>query len=164
MAAVRGLSALRGHELAARLALRAKDPATAERELAQAVAAFPDSARAHLALASFHSGRGDHAKALAQVEALLSRKPDHMPTRYAFGRMSSMSGLQLERGEKHLREYLAYTPGPNEPSHAGAHFRIGLIQERRGAKEDAIRSYETAVRLDPALRMASDALKKLRGS
>ena len=164
LAAVRKMDALRGHELAARLALRAKDTAAAERELAQAVAAFPDSARGHLALASFHSARGDHVKALAQVEALLARRPDHMPTRYAFGRLAAISGQKLDRGEQYLREYLGYTPGPNEPSHAGAHFRIGMIQEKRGQKADAIRSYESATRLDPKLTMAKEALAKLRGS
>ena len=54
-------------------------------------------------------------------------------------------------------------PAPKAPSHGAAHWRLGQIREQRKDVAGARREYETALRLDPSLRAAREALRKLGG-
>jgi len=49
------------------------------------------------------------------------------------------------------------------PRSGGAHEALGLAQEAEGRKDEARKSLERAVELDPSLEMARDRLKKLKG-
>jgi tetratricopeptide (TPR) repeat protein len=156
------LAPFRGHLLTARLALRQKDSAGAERALTSAVAQFPDSSSGYAALANWYASANQLPKAFETLDALLARKPNDMAARYAWARLAATSGQQLDRAEQFLRAYLDYTPAPNEASHAGAHYRLGMIQEKRRKLAEALAEYELAARMDPSLKGAADAAKRLR--
>lgn len=156
------LSPFRGHLLTARLALRQKDTAGAERALRAAVVQFPDSAAGYVALASWYASAKQMPKAFETMDALIARKPNDMAARYAWARIAATAGEQLDRAEQYLRAYLEYTPAPNEASHAGAHYRLGMIQEKRGRLAEALAEYETATRMDPTLTPAVEAAKRLK--
>ena len=67
-----------------------------------------------------------------------------------------------DRAEAALQSYLQHTPGPAEPSLAAAHWRLGMIHEKRGHTAQAREEYETALKLDPRLRGAKESLAKLK--
>lgn len=102
-----------------------------------------------------------YAEAAALCEAHLKTSPDFYPALYQIGRLATISGENLDRGLAVLRRCLELTPPANQPGHAGAHYRIGVIMEKKGDKPAARLAYETALKLEPGLKAASDALAKL---
>jgi len=47
------------------------------------------------------------------------------------------------------------------PSHAAAHWRLGIIFEHKQDIDSAKNEYETALKLDPDYKLAKEALEKL---
>jgi carboxyl-terminal processing protease len=82
-------------------------------------------------------------------ERLLRVQPTNMSAAFQLGRTAALSGLHLERGAALLREYLRHTPGPTQPSHAAAHWRLGMVLELAGDHAGARREYERAGELEP---------------
>ena len=66
-------------------------------------------------------------EALAACEAFLRDQPDNYLALYTLGRIASETGRELARGEAALRRCLQITPKIQEPDHAGAHYRLGMI-------------------------------------
>ena len=99
---------------------------------------------------------------VAALDRLEKARSDLAVVKYATGRVAAESGEQLDRGEAALREYLQYTPKPNEPSLAATHWRLGQIAEKRNDTGTARTEYQTATTLDPNLKQAKDALVKLQ--
>jgi tetratricopeptide (TPR) repeat protein len=159
---IRARDPQRGALAMASVLLHAKDTAGAEREFRGAVALTPDSAGPYFRLVQFYvvSQRWDSAFAVA--DRLLARQPDNRGARYTIGRLGAQSGQHLDRAEAALREYLGYTPKPNEPTLAGAHWRLGMVLERRGDPAGARKEYQAALALQPDLKAAKDALAKLK--
>lgn len=139
-----------------------KDPEALLRAYESTIAQFPDSVAPYTALISALAERKDWARAWSAVERLERARPDWRPARYTFGRVAAMSGQRLDVGERYLREYLTREPEKGNPSHAGAHWRLGMILEHRSDKAGARREYQEAIRLDPTLTGAKQALAKLR--
>ena len=85
-----------------------------------------------------------------------------MPPLYHIGRIASVANANLPRGEETLRKYLSgYTPKDNEPTLANAHYWLGAVLEKAGKKAEAKKSYETALKLNPGLKQATEALKRV---
>ena len=139
-----------------------KDQACAERELQGVAATFPDSAAAHTQLAAFYTNAKQFDKAFAILDQRLKSKPNESLALYALGRTASVSGQNLDRGEQALKAYLA-SPVDGGPAPANAHYRLGMIAEKRGAKGEARTEYQAALRLNPRLEDAKKALAALGG-
>ncbi|MGI8618558.1 MAG: tetratricopeptide repeat protein [Gemmatimonadaceae bacterium] len=140
---------------------RNKDAEALVRAYESAIAQFPDSVAPYTALIAALTERKDWTRAWNAVERLERARPDWRPARYTFGRVAALSGQRLDVGERYLREYLTREPEKGQPSHAGAHWRLGMILEHRGDRAGARREYQEAVRLDPTLTGARQALTKL---
>jgi TolA-binding protein len=84
-----------------------------------------------------------------------------MPGWFQLGRTAGVAGANFARGEETLRKYLAYTPKENEPPLANAHYWLGVIYEKQGRKPEAKQSYQTALKLNPGLKQAAEALKRV---
>ncbi len=54
-----------------------------------------------------------------------------------------------------------YTYGRNNPIRFFAHYRLGQIFENQGRKTEAKQSYEAALQLNPGLKEAAEALKRV---
>jgi len=163
VAEIRKRNAYRAGFLAAGLAARQKDNAAMTREMQQLIAQYPDSAAPHSQLVLLHSQQKQWDEAFRALDRWLAAQPESMAARYSVGRTAAESGMQLERGEQALRQYLGgYVPKPTEPSLAAAHWRLGMIHEKRGQRDAARTEFQTAVSLDPKLRGAADALAKLK--
>ena len=163
VAEIRKRNPYRAGFLGAQLATRRKDWTAATREYEQLVAQFPDSVSPHAALANFHGSSKRWEEAFRAIDRWLATQPSSMLAQYAVGRWAAESGLYLDRGEQGLRRYLAaHTPKPGEPPLANAHWRLGTIHEKRGQRDAARAAYQTAVRLDPKLKGAEEALARLK--
>ena len=101
-------------------------------------------------------------EALAACETLLHEQPDCYLVLYTIGRIASETGRNLARGEESLHRCLQLTPKAEEPDHAGAHYRLGLIAEQAGRPDDARREYRAALALEPSFDLATDALARLK--
>jgi len=120
-----------------------------------------DATRGLIALITLKSSEKKYAEASALCEEVLRRSPDDFPALYQVGRLASISGDNLDRGLYCLRRCLALTPPPNQPGHVAAHYRIGVIMEKKADKAAARVAYESALRLDPKFKPALDAVAKL---
>jgi tetratricopeptide (TPR) repeat protein len=61
-----------------------------------------------------------------------------------------------------VRAYLSQSAEGNEPSLAAAHWRLGLILEKEGHKDQAKQELQEALQLDPSLEAAKQDLKRLQ--
>jgi tetratricopeptide (TPR) repeat protein len=120
-----------------------------------------DPIRGLTALITLKSGEKKYADATELCESALKQNPDNYLALYQIGRLASTTGENLDRGLVTLRRCLELTPPPNQPGHSGAHFRIGVILEKKGDKPAARVAYEAALKLDPRMKLALDALAKL---
>ena len=136
-----------------------------DKALAQAAAIKQlDANRGRFAFATLYLGEKKYAEALAQFDEVLQTAPDDYPSLYQVGRLAAVTGQYLDRGLTSLRRCLELpVPNPaNTPGHAAAHWRIGVILEKKKDLPGARAAYEAAVKLDPAFTPAADSLKKLK--
>ena len=101
-------------------------------------------------------------EAFASIAGLLERQPENMFGLYQLGKITSITGRQLDRGEAALRRYLAHAPTGREPPLSAAHWRLGMICEKKGDKSAARAEYEAALKLDPGFAPAQESLKNLK--
>lgn len=152
------LDAARGHQALGNVYDRDKKTAEAEKEYIAMVAA---DAKYQPVLVNFYLIKAEYDKAFKLVDAELQKHPDDMPLLYQYAKLCALSGKNLDRGEQYLKKYFTYTPKQNEPSHAGAYMRLGMIYEKRGNKAEAKKNYQAALQLDKKLKEAEDGLARV---
>jgi tetratricopeptide (TPR) repeat protein len=96
---------------------------------------------------------------LAQADQAL---PQNLVSYYQAGRVLLVDNKELARSERYFRKYLSQQPELGAPSHAHAHWRLGLVCEKQGRKPDAVAELETALKLKPDLEEAKKDLKRLK--
>lgn len=112
-------------------------------------------------LGVFYQNTGAYDKAFELFESMLEANPMEYGALFQIGKTGAMSGERLDRAADALEAYLRTTPGRNDPSLAAAHWRLGMVHEKRRDRRRAKAEYETAVRLDPTFRPATESLRKL---
>ena len=159
---IRKRNAYRGSIAAANLCAADKDTLCVERELQGMVTTYPDSPSVYSSLAAFYANQKQFDKSFAVSEERLKSKPDESTTLYQVGRTASISGQNLDRGEQAFKTLLANpTPGRG-PAPASVHFRLGMIYEKKGAKDLAREEYRATLLLQPSHQEAKKALAALR--
>jgi hypothetical protein len=76
--------------------------------------------------------------------------------------LTGNQGSELTRAEKYMRIYLSQPSEGNEPSLAAAHWRLGLILEKEGHKDQAKQQLQEALRLEPGFEPARKDLKRMQ--
>lgn len=140
---------------------REKKPAEAEKAY---LAAAEEPSERHVGkyrLGLFYQNTGAWDKAFELFESMLREHPNEHGALFQIGKTGALSGQRLDRAEEALEAYLRTTPGRNDPSLAAAHWRLGMVHEKGQDRQRAKAEYETALRLDPALKPASESLKRL---
>lgn len=163
--AIGQLHVIRGHMATARIAWHQKDTTATERAYRAAVAAWPDSAGPTIQLAQRQQGWNRNAAAFATYEAFLARQPRHLAVRFQLARLIAITGEQLPRGERILRELLTeenWVAGGMLPPKAAVHARLGDVLRKQGKRDEARASYNTALSMDPSSQIAKDGLAALR--
>ena len=142
----------------------------ADKKWEAALAAYQESARLHprpmiqVRISLVYQNKEDWTQAFAALDRALALDPNFPFALYQVGRTAALSGLQLDRGEKCLRTYIAMPVREDleNPSLAAAHFRLGNILEKKGDRSVARSEYETALAIDPKQKLAREALAKLK--
>lgn len=122
-----------------------------------------DPLRGRIAFATLYAGEKQYDRAFAEFDELLRANPDDFTALYQIGRLAAITGQQIDRGIAALRRCLALPApaAPQTPGHAAAHWRLGLLLEKKADRAGARAAYESALRLDPQFQPATAALKKL---
>ncbi len=162
VAEIKKRNTYRGSLAAATLCAATKDTACAERQLQAMATTYPDSANVYASLAAFYTNQKQFDKAFAVLDERLRAKPNEPITLYQVGRTASLSGENLDHGEQALKAYLAGPIPERGPEPAHAHYRLGTIYEKKGAKDLAREEYRTALQLNPRHQEARKALANLK--
>ena len=158
---IRKRNALRGYLELGALYEHEKKLADAEKAY---VAASKEKSDRHVGehrLGLFYQNTGAFDKAFELFESMLAANPSEAGALFQIGKTGAMSGQRLDRAQEALEAYLNTTPGRNDPSLAAAHWRLGMIHEKRQDRQRAKAEYEIALRLDPTLKQATESLKKI---
>jgi tetratricopeptide (TPR) repeat protein len=158
---IRKRNALRGYLELGALHEREKRLADAEKAYLGAAAEPSERHVGKYRLGVFYQNTGAFEKAFDLFEAMVAADPLEYGALFQIGKTGALSGQRLARATEALEAYLKTTPGRNDPSLAAAHWRLGMIHERLQDKQRAKAEYETALRLDPTFKTASESLKKL---
>ena len=137
--------------------------AVAERWAREALRLGPDSVAPIGALAGSFILRRQWDAGIAVLDSLLARHKQTLAIHYQIGRLSALSGQQLDKGERSLRAYVAGQPPPGAPSVANGYWRLGMILEQKGDRAGARRAYETGLTLEPKNGNLQQALRQLAG-
>jgi len=129
----------------AALANADKKPEAAESALREAVASAPDSLRARLALSGMLQRRERWDDVREVWQSRLDQTADVAMARYQLGRASALSGTELEAGLSQLDAFLAAGEYPDNVSVGVAQWRRGLVLEKLGRREEAIKALTIAV-------------------
>lgn len=162
VAEIKKRNTYRGSLAAANLCAATKDTACAERQLQAMATTYPDSANVYASLAAFYTNQKQFDKAFAVLDERLRARPNEPITLYQVGRTASLSGENLDHGEQALKAYLAGPIPERGPEPAHAHYRLGTIYEKKGAKDLAREEYRTALQLNPRHQEARKALANLK--
>jgi len=154
--------AYEGQLARARIFRYAKQPRRAEEALEAAIAVRPDSTEARVRLGYLYQELERWDRAFAVFEEMVDLDAEAWGAYYQIGRTGAFSGRNLDRAAEVLTLYLGHDPGPDEPSLAWAHYRLGGVYEHGDTVALARREYQTAVELDPEHEEAKKALQRLR--
>jgi tetratricopeptide (TPR) repeat protein len=159
---IKALDPIVGHRAYAFIYSQQKKPDLAKKEYADAIREQPDSPKAHSYLGQYLVNvEKAYTAAFAEFEMALKLDSNYMAAFYHLGRTAGLANANLARGEEALKKYVAYTPKENEPTLANAHYYLGGIYESQGKKPEAKQSYQAALKLNPTLKRASEALKRV---
>jgi len=152
----------RGSIAATSLCAADNDTLCIVRGLQEMMITYPDSAGVYAGLAVFYANQKQFDKAFAVLDERLRTKPNELRTLYQLGRTAALSGQNLDRGEQALKIVLANPTPESGPSPAGLHYRLGMIYEKKGAKDLAREEYRTVLQLNPRHQDAQKALAGLK--
>lgn len=112
-------------------------------------------------LGFFYQQRGQYDQAFETFENLTTDENLKWAALYQVGKTSALSGKNIDRGIACLEMYLTHTPSKNQPSHAGAKMRLGMIYEKAGEKVKAREYYRQSLSEDPDMKEAKAGLERL---
>jgi tetratricopeptide (TPR) repeat protein len=159
---IKAIDPIFGHRAYAFVYSQQKKLDLARREFADAIREEPKSPKAHSYFGQHLANvEKDYTAASAEFETALKLDPHYMPAFYHLGRAAAQASANLPRGEEALKQYVAYTPAENEPPPANAHYWLGAIYEKQGKKAEAKLSYQESLKLNPTLKQASEALRRV---
>jgi tetratricopeptide (TPR) repeat protein len=161
---MRKLDPVAGRMVLASIHLRLKEPAQAEREYQAAIQEAPKDLRPRMGLAYLYQSQSRWADAFDALEGALQLDPGSWDVQYQIGRTGAFSGQRLDRAEEALKKYLGHTPTGDDPPLEGAHFRLGMVYEKKGDLTRAREHYRKSLELDPANQEVRKALERLPAS
>jgi tetratricopeptide (TPR) repeat protein len=136
----------------------------AEEQAKQAIQIDPGRAAGYTALATVYAQQGRWKEVDSVLEDSQREVPDDLAPFYQAAKsiLTGSQGQELPRAERYMRLYLSQPPEGNEPGLAAAHWRLGLILEKQGHKDQAKQELQEALRLEPSFEPAKKDLKRLQ--
>jgi tetratricopeptide (TPR) repeat protein len=159
---IKKLDTLLGHQAFGLIYEQEEEYDKAEQEYLSAVEKDTSKVDAYYSLGYFYGRIEKYDEAVQTFEKILEIDPEEMNAYYQIGRMGAFSGQNLDRAVECFKKYLTKEPGENSPSLAWAHYRLGMVYEKKGESELAKSEYQAALELDPDHKQAKKALKDLK--
>jgi len=136
--------------------------ADAETQARELVKIAPDRADSYAMLAFALAAQKKIADLDATLTTAAAKVPENLYPAYRAANGLLTAETELPRAEKLLRQYLSQEIEIGFPSHAAAHWRLGLVLEKQGRKADAVAELKQAVAGDPKLEPAKADLRRLQ--
>lgn len=136
----------------------------AEEQAKQAIQIDTSRAAGYTALATVYAQQGRWKDLDAVLEQSQREVPDDLGPFYQAAKsiLTGNQSSELPRAEKYMRVYLSQPPEGNEPTLGAAHWRLALILEKQGHKDQAKQELQEALRLEPSFDPAKKDLKRLQ--
>jgi len=134
----------------------------AEKEALLAKKIDTDRVTPYVLLASIYASNDRWTELDAELAAAEKQIPDNLVPYLRAAASLLKTGKDLPRAERYARKYLSQEPEPTSNPPAVAHWRLGLILEKQGRKQDAIAELQTATKLDPKFDQAQKDLKRVK--
>ena len=159
---IKSIDPIAGHRAYAVVYTQQKKVELAKKEYTDAIREQPGSAKAHGYFGQYLvDTEKNYPAATAEFEKALKLDPAYMPAFYHLGRTAALANANLPRGEEALKKYLTHTPKEGEPALANTYLHLGTIYEKTGREAEAKQSYQAALKLNPSLKQAAEALKRI---
>jgi tetratricopeptide (TPR) repeat protein len=129
-------------------------------EQAQEIVKY-DPVQGNFIMAQIHMKGEQYGEATAAFEKVLESEPGNRGALYQIGKISALSGENLDRGKECLEEYLGLDAVEGFPGHDGAHWRMGMVLEHEGDLAGARAEYEKAIAMDPENEQFTASLEAL---
>ncbi len=157
------LDAAEGHYARGNCRRQKKDFATADQEFTKALESEPKSAELIYDIGDYAVKRSQPDRLLA-VASAGERVALSDPRRHFYrGVALVMKRENPSEAERLLQEYAQKAPKrTGYPRPAAAHAWLGQLYENENRLEDAVKEYQTALKLDPKNKMAQEGLKRLK--
>jgi tetratricopeptide (TPR) repeat protein len=157
------LDAAEGHYARGNCRRQKKDFAAAGQEFTKALESDPKSADLIYDIGDYAVRRSEPDRLLAVVSAGERVAPGDPRRHFYRGVALVLKREDPAEAERLLQEYAQKAPmRMGYPRPAAAHAWLGQLLESENGPEDAVREYETALKLDSKNKMAQEALKRLK--
>ena len=157
------LDAAEGHYAAGNCRRQKRDFASADQEFTKALESDPKSAELIFDIGDYAVKRSQTDRLLAVARAGERAAPDDPRGHFYRGVALVLKKENPAEAERLLRKYTQKAPTrTGYPRPAAAHAWLGQFFENENKPEDAVKEYETALKLDPKNKMAQEALKQLK--
>jgi tetratricopeptide (TPR) repeat protein len=159
------MDAAEGHYAAGNCRRQKKDFAVADEEFAKALESNPKSAVLIYDIGDYAVKRGQPERLLAVAEMGERVASGDLRGKFYRGVALVLKKENPEEAERLLREYAKNAPvRSGYPRPAAAHAWLGRLFEDQNKMQEAMKEFESALKLDPKNKMAHEALKRLKKS
>ena len=159
------MDAAEGHYAAGNCRRQKKDFAVADQEFAKALESSPKSAVLIYDIGDYAVKRGQPERLLAVAEMGERVAPGDPRGKFYRGVALVLKKENPEEAERLLTEYAIKAPmRSGYPRPAAAHAWLGRLFEDHNKMQEAVKEFESALKLDPKNKMAHEALKRLKKS
>jgi len=159
------MDAAEGHYAAGNCRRQKKDFAVADEEFAKALESNPKSAVLIYDIGDYAVKRGQPERLLAVAEMGERVAPGDPRGKFYRGVALVLKKENPEEAERLLTEYAKKAlMRSGYPRPAAAHAWLGRLFDDQNKMEEAVKEFESALKLDPKNKMAHEALKRLKKS
>ncbi len=157
------MDAAEGHYASGNCRRQKKDFTAADQEFTKALESGPKSAELIFDIGDYAVKRSQPDRLLAVADAGERVAPIDPRGHFYRGVALVLKRENPAEAERLLWEYAQKAPTrAGYPRPAAAHVWLGQLLENENKPEDAVKEYETALKLDPKNKMAQEALKRLK--
>jgi len=141
---------------------RDQDLARAESLYQRAVGLDTSSTAAALyGLAYFYERNKKYDDAIGVFKQISDNRPEDLAAVFQLGRAYLVAGTNLEGAEAAFTRYLAEGPAPNGPDEAAARWRLGMVYDLEGRRDEALAQLRKAVELAPKSKQYKSTLEEV---
>jgi tetratricopeptide (TPR) repeat protein len=120
------------------------------------------TATALYGLAYFYERQKKYDQSTSVLRQIVDNRPDDLNALFQLGRAYVIAKINLEEAEAAFTRYLSEGPAPNGPDEAAARWRLGMVYDLQGRRDEALRELRKAVELSPGNKQYQDTLKDVQ--